>query len=196
VPTPTAPGGRWASAILDRLPDVALVFDAEGAVVYANRAARAALESAGGTAAWPEVIDAARDARDGGRELLRQGAATPALGTWSGLFWPVDGQHVAAVLEVQLEPVAPVVHLASELKLSARQASLALEVAEGRSNQDIADTGGLTLLTVKSRLWRLYRKLGVRNRVELAGLVLRAVLRAPRRLQLAQQAPDQRVPRA
>jgi DNA-binding NarL/FixJ family response regulator len=44
-------------------------------------------------------------------------------------------------------------------------------VAEARSNREIARELGLTHGTVKEYMVRIFRKLGVRNRVELALLV-------------------------
>jgi DNA-binding CsgD family transcriptional regulator len=55
--------------------------------------------------------------------------------------------------------------------LSAREQEVARLVCQGRRNQEIADTLFISLQTVKDHNYRVYRKLGVRNRVELVNLL-------------------------
>jgi DNA-binding NarL/FixJ family response regulator len=63
--------------------------------------------------------------------------------------------------------------------LTQREAQAMRAVARGLSNKEIADELSLTVPTVKSHLRSLYRKLGVSNRTEAAGLALgtRAIVR-------------------
>lgn len=57
-------------------------------------------------------------------------------------------------------------------RFSPRERQIATLVANGCSNQEIANRLGLRLQTVKNHLSRIYRKLGVPNRVQLAVLVV------------------------
>lgn len=52
--------------------------------------------------------------------------------------------------------------------LSGRELSVARLVAHGRTNQEITDELSISLSTVKSHLTSIQKKLGVRNRVEIA----------------------------
>ena len=57
-------------------------------------------------------------------------------------------------------------------RFSPRERQIVSLLASGCSNQEIANRLGLRLQTVKNHLSRVYRKLGVPNRVQLAVLVL------------------------
>lgn len=57
-------------------------------------------------------------------------------------------------------------------RFSPRERQIVAFLANGCSNQEIADRLGLRLQTVKNHLSRIYRKLGVPNRVQLAVLVV------------------------
>jgi len=57
-------------------------------------------------------------------------------------------------------------------RFSPRERQIVTLLASGCSNQEIANHLGLRLQTVKNHLSRMYRKLGVPNRVQLAVLVL------------------------
>jgi len=54
-------------------------------------------------------------------------------------------------------------------RLTDRERQIALAVAEGNSNRQVADLHGISEVTVKSHLSSIFRKLGVKDRV---GLVL------------------------
>ena len=57
-------------------------------------------------------------------------------------------------------------------RFSPRERQIVTLLADGCSNQEIANRLGLRLQTVKNHLSRIYRKIGVPNRVQLAVLVL------------------------
>jgi len=56
----------------------------------------------------------------------------------------------------------------SDRGLTAREGSVAALVAVGRRNDEVAAELGLAVKTVEAHLTRIYRKLGVRSRTELA----------------------------
>lgn len=60
-----------------------------------------------------------------------------------------------------------------DLGLSEREAEVVALAATGRRNADIAEALFVSIDTVKTHLARSFRKLGVRNRTEMAALVLR-----------------------
>lgn len=88
---------------------------------------------------------------------------------------PIDRARAVAALEITADPAAsggPIgERLSRALDLSMPDARLLAFVWRGMSNEDIARTLNVRLGTVKSRLFRLYQKLGVKNR---ATAVLRA----------------------
>ena len=54
------------------------------------------------------------------------------------------------------------------VRFSPRERQVVRFIMDGYSNQDIASALGLRIQTVKNHLSRIYRKLGVPNRVQLA----------------------------
>ena len=58
------------------------------------------------------------------------------------------------------------------VQFSPRERQVVKFIVNGCSNQEIADCLGLRLQTVKNHLSRIYRKLGVPNRVQLAVCVV------------------------
>ena len=54
------------------------------------------------------------------------------------------------------------------MRLTVTEQRLVNAVMRGATNKEIAGSMGLSEQTVKNRLSRVYRKVGVRNRVELA----------------------------
>jgi DNA-binding NarL/FixJ family response regulator len=60
--------------------------------------------------------------------------------------------------------------------LSHREIEVLSQVSEGRSNRDVAESLGLSSLTVKSHLARIARKLGTGDRAEMVVMALRAGL--------------------
>jgi DNA-binding CsgD family transcriptional regulator len=68
---------------------------------------------------------------------------------------------------------APPAHGIGLASLSRREREVADQVAAGRTNRAIAGALFLSEKTIESPLARIFRKLDVRSRVELAGLVAR-----------------------
>ncbi len=66
--------------------------------------------------------------------------------------------------------------LARERGLSDREMDIARLVALGKRNQEIADALFISLQTVKDHNYRIFRKLEVRNRVELVNLMRRPLI--------------------
>jgi DNA-binding NarL/FixJ family response regulator len=105
------------------------------------------------------------------------------------LFQPVSRRHpqisqyLCSVQHRQLPPISPSVtvrllrHLAPARTRTAaapaqpftdRETEVIQAIARGRTNQEIADELFISLSTVKSHLTSVQRKLGARNRVEIA----------------------------
>jgi DNA-binding CsgD family transcriptional regulator len=77
---------------------------------------------------------------------------------------PSDVAPVAGELNAVDRP-APVQR---KVHFSPRERQIVRFIVEGCSNQEIANRMGLRLQTVKNHLSRIYRKVGVPNRVQLA----------------------------
>ncbi|MEU1232074.1 helix-turn-helix transcriptional regulator, partial [Streptomyces sp. NPDC005828] len=61
---------------------------------------------------------------------------------------------------------------AAAVPLSARERDIALMAARGRTSREIAETYVLSVRTVENHLGRIYRKLGVTGRADLAAVLL------------------------
>jgi DNA-binding CsgD family transcriptional regulator len=72
---------------------------------------------------------------------------------------------MAGAVESLDRPAAPVQR---KVHFSPRERQIVRFIVEGCSNQEIANRMGLRLQTVKNHLSRIYRKVAVPNRVQLA----------------------------
>jgi DNA-binding CsgD family transcriptional regulator len=79
---------------------------------------------------------------------------------------------------VRKEHVNPKDHFAdvNGVRLTRREQQIVAELSDGRTNREIAETFGVSANTIKAQLTTLYRKVGVRGRLE---LVIRALGGAP-----------------
>jgi DNA-binding NarL/FixJ family response regulator len=159
------------SSVLDGLPCAVFVLDGAGSVIYANRAARAAVDTLlrNPGEACREAVAIASAVREAGREqrtLIVESAHGPTV--WRGRIWQLEGEQVAFQLHAEVRRKGDIALLVRSFALEPQEARLASRVAEGMSNQEIAQLWGIPLGTVKTRLWNLYRKVGVRSRAELA----------------------------
>lgn len=153
------------------------VVEGDGSASYLNASARKLLgcESAG---ALPEWVRAAllplleRLWHNGSRAVERWVHADTVLRVHARA---IDRARGVAALELAADPATaqgPVgERLSRALALSMPDARLLGFVWRGMSNEEIAKTLNVRLGTVKSRLFRLYQRLGVKNR---ATAVLRA----------------------
>lgn len=99
-------------------------------------------------------------------------AAVRAVHAGHGALAP----EVTARLMDRLAERPPAAHPFADVRLSPRELQVVRLVAEGRSNQQIADELYLTLPTVRTYLRRLFAKLDVHDRTQLAVLAHRAGL--------------------
>ena len=61
----------------------------------------------------------------------------------------------------------------AEVALTPRERQIAMAIADGRSNRDIAARLGITEQTVKNHLTSIFEKVGVENRLQLALALVR-----------------------
>jgi DNA-binding CsgD family transcriptional regulator len=107
-----------------------------------------------------------------GRRTDARGHLRTALATFQQLGAVTWSERAAAELRASGETHRSVG--ADQLALTPREQEIALRVAAGATNKEIAATLFITAKTVEFHLGNVYRKLGVRSRVELAQLLLRA----------------------
>lgn len=153
------------------------LFDGDVKLAYANPAARAFLHPADGA-----VVTGLRDAvtkyRD---ELDRSDAASPPAEITLDAETGKRARATISVLPksaghwfvVRLSPPGTftepnVRRLQSRFRLTLREAQVAVAVASGRSNGEVATALGIREKTVKNALMTVFQKCHVRNRVELA----------------------------
>ena len=88
----------------------------------------------------------------------------------------IGADRAALVSLVRSTPSLPTVdQLRMLFRLGFQEATIALLLAEGRSNKDIAKHLGIRLSTVRTHVERIFRKMGVQSRKALGLLLLRSV---------------------
>ncbi len=85
----------------------------------------------------------------------------------AGEFW-VSRDMVSDLVETLRGPSSPGLAGAKTMGLTRRELEVIAAVVEGQVNKDIAQTFHISEYTVKHHLTRIFDKLGVSNRVELA----------------------------
>ncbi len=99
--------------------------------------------------------------KDGGPELLVAGVRAAAEG--QSLLAPQLAKHIVAdYLEQRSRP------LTATVPLSQRELAIARGVGNGMTNQELAAAEHVAVSTIKTQLRSVQRKLGARNRVEVA----------------------------
>ncbi|MGN6799053.1 MAG: LuxR C-terminal-related transcriptional regulator, partial [Gaiellaceae bacterium] len=124
------------------------------------------------------TVDEARIHLSYGERLLRAGERRAARAQLETALEMFEGFGAAAwasraAAELRASGARRRSAAASREHLSPRETQIALAVAEGRSNRDVAAALFLTPKTVEYHLTRVYRKLGVRTRGELIALLAR-----------------------
>ena len=100
------------------------------------------------------------------RQAKQRRAARETLGEAIALFDSLEARPRAEKARAELARVSG--RVASRDDLTATEQAIAEHAAAGRQNKEIAAAMFITPRTVESHLTRIYRKLGVRSRAELA----------------------------
>jgi DNA-binding CsgD family transcriptional regulator len=163
-------------SVLDNAEVGVAVVDSAGGTVYVNGSARRLLNTDTGVMpAWTEPLLA---------PLLSQvrASGSQALDKWVHeelvlrvRVRPLDGASELSVLEITVAHAGSTREVAETLsrglQITITDARLLSLLWRGMSNEEIASSLNVRVGTVKSRLFRLYQKLGVKRR---AAAVLRA----------------------
>jgi DNA-binding NarL/FixJ family response regulator len=92
---------------------------------------------------------------------------------YEGQVWANSGQLQLLLKALKSEAAIPRVPSPGMRSLAPREAQVANLIAEGLPNRDIAVKLGLSEHTVSNYLFRIYNKVGVSSRIELALFVLK-----------------------
>jgi DNA-binding NarL/FixJ family response regulator len=94
------------------------------------------------------------------------------VAVWQGQIWASINDELRQVLSAFAKSSKqPKMDSSVENRITKREAEVVRLVGEGLSNREIGQRLGLTEHTVKNYLVRVFDKLGVSNRVELARVV-------------------------
>lgn len=159
-----AAGHVWASPAARRCSALMLVARGE-----TNEAKTAAEEAARGFAAAGFPLDEARSLFVAGEALRRAGRRTEAaerLEAALAAFGELGATLWKGRAEAELRRARPRPRRDGELTNAERR--VAALVADGRSNREVAAQLFTTVATVEAHLTRIYRKLEIRSRTELA----------------------------
>lgn len=156
-------------SVLENTEVGVVVVDSAGHAIYMNPSARSLLESGAG-----QIPEWASQHLDPMLEQVRaSGGQVVERWTQSDLVLrvrarPLDSTSGATVLEITVAHAAGSRQieelLSRSLQLSQTDAKLLSLLWRGLSNEEIAQSLGVRVGTVKSRLFRLYQKLGVKRR--------------------------------
>jgi DNA-binding CsgD family transcriptional regulator len=128
------------------------------------------------------VPDMARAVLGRGRARARAGFRSQAIADLkeaTRLFSAIGATRWAAQAEREIARVGPA---QAEGPLTATESQIAGLVTDGRKNKEIAAELFVSVATVEAHLTRVYRKLGISSRAELARLVADGTLAIPREI--------------
>ena len=181
------------AALLDAIPEAVLMYDGSGGLVHANPRAAELFGMPGSSGPGAQVrTEAQRIAWALAASAHRSNAAARATGSASETFREVradgrvyrlrgtlatgwmPGDEAGVLVTAAFEMVNPLtdIELRSRYGLSAREIEVARLVANGLSNQEVAEKLGVSYFTARNHVERLLAKLGVGNRSRV-GAVLR-----------------------
>jgi DNA-binding CsgD family transcriptional regulator len=164
------PGGAVAGELVSA---AALV---QGALAEVRAAHAAAVNSADGPD--PAALEAVAERMGAlGLHLYAAEAFAEAAGAWRRQGRAASAARAAAralALRGRCQEAATpaLAGAAAAVPLSARERDIALMAARGRTSREIAETYVLSVRTVENHLGRIYRKLGVTGRADLAAVLL------------------------
>jgi DNA-binding CsgD family transcriptional regulator len=177
-------GARRAEVarLVDALPQAVLFYDAAGALLHANSGATRQL--AGGAdaerlraeaqrVAWAvgaqarragAVATAERDVRVDGATVRLRGSVAPAwlLGREPGVLVTLEATAARPLTDAELR---------ERFALTRRELEVARLLADGLSNQALAERMGVSFFTARNHVERLLAKLGLRSRAAVGALL-------------------------
>ena len=164
--------------VVDRIPTPVAVLDADGREEYCNRALRRLLAAEPESAALLAAVRAHADRA----ELDDDGdpVAEEPLQLAGGVYHLRLGRAPASVgpgwlvLVDRASPYPPAAVLRDRLGLTAREAEVALLLARGRSNREVADALTISPHTARHHVQSVLGKLGISSRAAVAHALLRA----------------------
>jgi DNA-binding NarL/FixJ family response regulator len=155
---------RWATPAARRCRGLLLLAQSDSAAALA-----AAEDAASGFEAAGFPLDHGRALLVAGEALRRLGErrrAAEKLDTAKGIFSELGAPLWLARVEKELRRASP--RPRSDGELTSAERGVARLVAEGRTNREVSAQLYTTVGTVEVHLTRIYRKLGLRSRTELA----------------------------
>lgn len=154
-----------------------LLYDQQLRQLYANPAARSRLYDADGAAlaslhealaSFRTRLDRSENAQPPGEILCAADTARPFRATISVLRRDAARWFCIRLAPPGLFAEPSIRRLQTRFRLTLREAEVALDVARGLTNAEVAAHLGITVKTVKNALMAVFAKVEVRNRVELA----------------------------
>ncbi|MCC7138618.1 MAG: helix-turn-helix transcriptional regulator [Planctomycetes bacterium] len=154
-----------------------LLYDHQLRQVYANPAARSRLYDADGTAlaalhealsAFRSRLDRSENAQPPGEILVAAESGRPFRATIVAIRKDPARWYCIRLAPPGLFSEPSIRRLQTRFRLTLREAEVALDVARGLTNAEVASHLGITVKTVKNALMAVFAKVEVRNRVELA----------------------------
>ncbi|MCM3516376.1 LuxR family transcriptional regulator [Nocardioides sp. P86] len=141
--------------------------DAEGAVLLLDRAAKVCADLGMRVDQGRTLVARAHLER----RRRRAAAARAGLEEALALFTDLRARTWVEQVRAELDPAAATVGTPLLDRLTETEARIAREVAAGASNREIAARTYVSVKTVEATLTRIYRKLDVRSRTQLASLL-------------------------